>query len=144
LVTVAACLAMQLLAGSIGSVLLLSLFFALFTLESFDRLEWLALRPLVFLGTISYSLYLIHEYLGYSIINRFENHGMNANIAVLCMLVIAVATATALNKLIEIPANRAIRATYKEARNQRRFGDEAIPQTALSTTSGRDLASGPG
>jgi peptidoglycan/LPS O-acetylase OafA/YrhL len=39
----------------------------------FEKLEWLAIRPLLFIGDISYSLYLLHQYIGVSLIAIFRH-----------------------------------------------------------------------
>jgi peptidoglycan/LPS O-acetylase OafA/YrhL len=38
----------------------------------FEKLDWLAIRPLLFIGDISYSLYLLHQYIGVSLIAIFK------------------------------------------------------------------------
>jgi peptidoglycan/LPS O-acetylase OafA/YrhL len=74
-------------------------------------------RPvLVWLGTISYPLYLLHENIGWSIMRQLQSAGWNVN------LMIAVATATSLflasmvTYLVERPAMLNIRAWYKRSK----------------------------
>lgn len=66
-------------------------------------------NPLVFLGHISYSLYLLHVPIGGRIINlslRFSL-GMAAKFMVLCLaVVVSVLAAWALHRLVEFPAQR--------------------------------------
>jgi peptidoglycan/LPS O-acetylase OafA/YrhL len=40
-------------------------------------LRWLEVRPLLFLGTISYSLYLIHQNIGYVVLRACYARGFN-------------------------------------------------------------------
>lgn len=44
--------------------------FWLFWLFTTGNLRWLAIRPLVYLGNLSYALYLVHQNIGYVIINH--------------------------------------------------------------------------
>ena len=79
----------------------------IFTLFIRGRLEWLAVRPLLFIGSISYSLYLLHQYIGVSLI------AVLVRAAHLPDLLAAGTAATAcgalaysLTRWIEIPAKR--------------------------------------
>jgi len=80
--------------------------FALFALRKLDRI---AFRPMVFIGGISYSLYLIHEYIGVSLIavlrHRLQLPDLLA--AALAALVCGL-LAFAMTRLIEMPAKRAL------------------------------------
>jgi peptidoglycan/LPS O-acetylase OafA/YrhL len=64
-------------------------------------LEW---RPLVFLGTISYSLYLTHQNIGYVIIRAGYSVGLNPNVSILIATAVAVLIGTAIAFLVERPA----------------------------------------
>jgi peptidoglycan/LPS O-acetylase OafA/YrhL len=76
------------------------------------RVPWLTNRVLLFLGTISYSLYLIHATLGGVIIKRMIQSGVNINLAILAAVTASLAIATSIAFLIERPAMRAIRARF--------------------------------
>lgn len=53
-------------------------FFIIFFLYTIGKLKFLAIKPLIFLGNISYVLYLIHQNIGYIIINHlYENFSKN-------------------------------------------------------------------
>jgi peptidoglycan/LPS O-acetylase OafA/YrhL len=81
----------------------------IFALFSLRKLEWLAFRPLVFLGGISYSMYLIHEYIGVSLIVMLKR-----TLQIPDLLAAAVAAfvcgllAFAMTRLIEVPAKKAL------------------------------------
>ncbi len=49
-------------------------FFALFYALAKDWLQCLSVRPLIFIGTISYSLYLIHQNIGIAIMRELANY----------------------------------------------------------------------
>ena len=80
-----------------------------------DHLPQLRARPLVFLGTISYSLYLTHQTLGFVMIRGLEGLGLNVNIALALAALGAIAIATVLTRTVEQPAMRWIRSRYRES-----------------------------
>jgi peptidoglycan/LPS O-acetylase OafA/YrhL len=102
---------------------IMTVVFAVFALCVSGRGRWLASRPCIFLGTISYSLYLIHGTLGFRL--QLLNHALGlpplANLVV--ALAVTVSAAAAVTYLVERPANRAIRAFYRRATSARRFAE---------------------
>ena len=75
-------------------------------------LRWLAVPPLLFLGRISYCLYLIHASLGMILARELAKRGMPANISLLCAVAAAVTGAWLLHVGVERPAGNAIRRWY--------------------------------
>nr|WP_221230992.1 acyltransferase [Sphingobium subterraneum] len=77
-------------------------------------LRWLCWRPLLWVGGISYSLYLVHQHIGFIIMLNGDRLGIDPWIS----YVVAVATAFALgaliNRTIEKPAARWVLARWKE------------------------------
>jgi peptidoglycan/LPS O-acetylase OafA/YrhL len=69
----------------------------------------LAARPLVFLGTISYSLYLIHQNVGYVVLLELEAAGISPNLAVMAAGALALAAAALLTRAVEQPTMNAVR-----------------------------------
>jgi len=65
------------------------------------RLPFLEARPLVFLGKISYSLYLLHMNLGYGIQRWLLQHGVNRNLAIGICVVESVVLAWAMWAAVE-------------------------------------------
>ena len=80
---------------------------AAFILFLRGRLEWLAVRPLVFLGSVSYSFYLLHQYIGVTLIGHLTDYlpDMPAMFmaAAVCVLLAYLST-----RFVEIPAKDAI------------------------------------
>lgn len=68
-------------------------FFFMFYLNSFNRLKFISLKPLIFLGHISYALYLIHQNFGYVILNKlyayYGSHQILILIPIICSIIIA-------------------------------------------------------
>jgi peptidoglycan/LPS O-acetylase OafA/YrhL len=86
----------------------------LFTLLLRGRLGFLRLRPLVFLGTISYSLYLVHQKIGHTVMAKMIDDGLDPAAAVLAATLVSLGLATALTFLVERPALTAIRDWYRK------------------------------
>jgi peptidoglycan/LPS O-acetylase OafA/YrhL len=77
------------------------------------RLPWLSHPVLVWLGAISYPLYLLHENIGWAVQLQLLRLGVNTDVTVLVALAVALALASALHRWVEQPALRAIRARYR-------------------------------
>jgi peptidoglycan/LPS O-acetylase OafA/YrhL len=84
--------------------------FALFVL---NRLSFLNARFFVFLGGISYSLYLIHQAIGFSVIYRLEHAGVSSLVACLFATSISIGLAILLSYGVEKPAMRWIRTEWQ-------------------------------
>jgi peptidoglycan/LPS O-acetylase OafA/YrhL len=119
---------LSMIAGAIGLSFLVEgwltgfvhLGFALLVgLAIFGYIPVLRSRPMVFLGAISYSLYLTHQYAGYVLINKLEAAGVNANIAIPITIAVAIAFAAGLRKTVEQPSLRVIRNRYNAFKNTR-------------------------
>jgi peptidoglycan/LPS O-acetylase OafA/YrhL len=115
---IAACLATQFLISGLETALTITAFFALFYLLVWDRLAFLKARPLVFLGTISYPLYLIHQNIGYALLRALLGQGLEVHLSIALALAAAVLVATLITFTVERPALSAIRGRYKRARAQ--------------------------
>lgn len=72
-------------------------------------------RLFVWLGAISYPLYLLHENIGWSIQLQLLALGLELNSAILFTLIFSLALATALTRWVEQPAMRWIRNRYRAA-----------------------------
>ena len=96
---------------------------AVFWLFVTGRLRWLRAAPLAYLGTISYSLYLLHQAIGFVLINRMERNGIAPLAAVVIAICAIFVLATALTYLVERPALRWIRSAWRQ-----RTGPRASPR----------------
>jgi peptidoglycan/LPS O-acetylase OafA/YrhL len=109
----AACLALQAVAGGWEAAAVVAMFFGLFYLFVGGKLAWIAVRPMVYLGTISYSLYLIHASIGNAFIPRLPGLWRWPALAMAVPLLISLAAAAAITHGVEQPALRVIRNLYK-------------------------------
>lgn len=96
------------------------LFFALMFAVVKGRARFLANRPLVFLGTISYALYLTHQFLGYAVIRYFDAAGLSLWVAIGVSSTLSVTLAALVTGYIEKPATRWLRNCYFDWRTTRR------------------------
>jgi peptidoglycan/LPS O-acetylase OafA/YrhL len=87
--------------------------FMMFGLLTTRKLSFLANRPLLFLGAISYSLYVVHQNIGYLIIRHATEIGIPTNAAILVAIISVIALATLITYRIERPAQRWIRGLFK-------------------------------
>ena len=75
--------------------------------------RWIALPPLVFLGRISYPLYLVHVVLGFQVIRFGVEHGWSTAGGVAAAAVASLVVAALLHYLVEIPGERWSRMAFK-------------------------------
>jgi peptidoglycan/LPS O-acetylase OafA/YrhL len=84
--------------------------YALFILLQAGRLGFLNRPPLLFLGTISYPLYLLHENIGFIVIRQLYAWQLDHTLTlILVPLALSIALATAVHFVVEVPAQRAVR-----------------------------------
>jgi peptidoglycan/LPS O-acetylase OafA/YrhL len=89
--------------------------------------------PLVWLGTISYSLYLLHQNIGHVLIAALERRGAPPLLAITIAIVVAVALAAAVSYAVERPALHAVRRLW--SRVSRRGGSPLPPSPRASRSS---------
>lgn len=94
---------------------------AIFALFVAGKLRWLRAVPFVFLGVISYSLYLLHQAIGFAVIHRLEAAGVPSFAAVVATALMMLALAAALTYGVERPAMRGIRQWWARSRRADAF-----------------------
>lgn len=99
--------------GGKTGLILTTLFFMTFYLFAYDRLRFIVWSPLVFLGTISYALYLVHQNAGLAVILQLNQLGINPNLSVLITIALAIGVAAAITFGVERPAIKWIRGRKK-------------------------------
>lgn len=95
------------------AVLAIALGYAVF-LAANNRARVLRYGILVWLGSISYPLYLLHENIGWSLQLRFAAWGIPADARALAAVAASLAIAAMLTRWIEQPAMRWIRSAYRK------------------------------
>jgi peptidoglycan/LPS O-acetylase OafA/YrhL len=83
--------------------------FAVFALAVAGRLNWLANGPLLWLGGLSYSLYLVHQNIGYGVISWSYHTGLPGWLGVCLALGIVLLLTCLIHYSIEKPALRQFR-----------------------------------
>lgn len=91
------------------------------------HLRFLSLRPLVWLGGISYSFYLIHQHVGFVVMLEFARAGYSPWIGFAAAFLVALTLGTAINRLVERPAGEAIIGWWKRRRETRLVPVDAAP-----------------
>lgn len=72
---------------------------------------------LIYLGRISYSLYLIHTSIGYFLLRESQKIGIPDFLAVLLAIATAIVIAHFMNILIEVPGQRLLRASFRRVQS---------------------------
>lgn len=88
-------------------------------LMSHRDLPLLTSSLLVFLGNISYPLYLLHENIGFVVLRYLYGLAVPPNVAILLAIAVALAMATVVTYTVERPAMRFIRERWRAKRPTR-------------------------
>jgi peptidoglycan/LPS O-acetylase OafA/YrhL len=104
------------------------LFCAVFAMAITGRLTFLRKPFVVWLGVISYPLYLLHQMVGYRVIRLGDELDLSRFLIVPVAILVSVAAAALVNKTVEKPALRAIRGWYD--RTAKRRPDLVVVETA--------------
>jgi peptidoglycan/LPS O-acetylase OafA/YrhL len=97
-------------------VLMIGTFCALIWLIADSGGRFLDFKPLVFLGEISYCLYLIHQIVGFALIRTFLRWGLGTNETILLTISLMMGVAFCLRNFAEQPAERWIKRLSKPTR----------------------------
>ncbi len=83
------------------------------------HLRFLSVRPLIWLGGISYSFYLIHQHVGFVVMLEFAKAGYSPWLGFAAAFTVALTLGTVINRVVERPAGEAIIAWWKRRRDAR-------------------------
>ena len=99
--------------------ILIFLFYVIFFLSVTGRLALLRTRALVFLGSISYSLYLLHQNIGYVVLNGNYKLGIDPVLSVTITIFITILLASLSFAYVEKPMLKLIRKRYEDSKIMR-------------------------
>jgi peptidoglycan/LPS O-acetylase OafA/YrhL len=88
-------------------------FYLIFPLAIFGKIKLLNQKILVWLGTISYSLYLVHQNIGYGIIQKCYSMNIPASVSITSSIIVSLAIAHLLTMYVEKPSMRKLRSLTK-------------------------------
>jgi peptidoglycan/LPS O-acetylase OafA/YrhL len=80
----------------------LAVFFVLMGLIATGRLSWIRGEWTLALGAVTYPLYLIHQDIGYAVLNRLDSH-VDAHILLVTLILAMIATAWLIQRFVEKP-----------------------------------------
>jgi len=98
-------------------VVLIVFFITVLWLVAHSGGRFLDIRPLVFLGEISYSLYLIHQTVGFALIRIFLRAGFWTDAAICLTVLLMIGLAFCLRLWVEKPAERWIK-NFRKAKSR--------------------------
>jgi peptidoglycan/LPS O-acetylase OafA/YrhL len=98
--------------GMQGFVSILAIF-GLVGIAVSGRAQLLCARPLIWLGTISYTLYLTHQMIGFTIIRGLASYNIPSVVVIPTTILIMLSIAWVITYLIEQPLMRYIRGKYR-------------------------------
>ena len=84
-------------------------FFGLFYLNAFNALKFIAIKPLIFLGNISYALYLVHQNLGYILLNELYAYFGRHQILIFIPIALSIVVAYFITEYLEKPIGKKLR-----------------------------------
>ena len=89
-------------------------FIAVFYLILNNKMQWLKSDTLVYLGALSFPLYLIHQNIGYVIIQKLESMGFVHEVFLVVPLGLSLVLAHMILHYVEKPSHNALFKLYKE------------------------------
>jgi peptidoglycan/LPS O-acetylase OafA/YrhL len=96
-----------------GLAVLAAVFYAVLFGAARGRWTWLQHPVLLWLGAISYTLYLLHENIGWAVLRRLEAWGVEVHLAIALTMALSMGLAHGLTLLVEQPGMRWIRDRYR-------------------------------
>ena len=95
------------------------LIIGLVTASAYGKVPPLRFKPLVYVSTISYALYLCHNNLGSIMMHRFDHNGVPPIICLALVLVFSFALAIIITKKIEEPMTNRLRSAWETYRSKK-------------------------
>jgi peptidoglycan/LPS O-acetylase OafA/YrhL len=105
-----------------------ALIIGLVTLSAYGKVPVLRFKPLVYVSTISYAIYLCHNNLGCAMIHRFDQIGIPPQLCFLFGMVFSFAVAIVVTHRVEQPMTNSLRGVWS------RYRVGAKPKSDVSTS----------
>lgn len=90
-----------------------TLLFGMIVLGSYGKIPALRWRPLIYISSISYTLYLFHNNIGSCCINQLQAFGFEAHVSIVLATGLMIALGSATTMWFEAPITRWLRTKYK-------------------------------
>jgi peptidoglycan/LPS O-acetylase OafA/YrhL len=107
------CLLIYKLDHSLAETCILGSYVLMFELITREKMKFIRNKILIFFGIISYSLYLIHQNIGYVIIRAGYYFDINPNTSIFFAVLISTALASGVTFFIEQPLMKFLKEKYK-------------------------------
>ena len=107
------------IAGTRGDLITFCLVTVIFIELVAGRLGFLDRKLLLWLGALSYPIYLVHQFMGYAILARLGAIGVPAWLALLVAIAAALGVAQLIHSFVERPAHKTIPAAWRKWRESR-------------------------
>jgi peptidoglycan/LPS O-acetylase OafA/YrhL len=129
--SIAAVVALYLPEG-LPHMLVVMSFFGVFYLGLMGKLEFLTNKVLLFLGSISYALYLIHQFIGYVIINQIKEYFGDSILVIVPPLAISLLGAYLVTTYVEKPAVNKLKKWYKQRHGRPLPAEKQVPVSGFA------------
>ncbi len=96
-----------------GAIPLAMIVLSIFAAVIFLRPAFMSSRVLLFLGAISYPLYLIHQNIGYCIIKSSYELGFSGYVGVVVAIAVAILLGWLIHRFVELPSGKFLRSVYR-------------------------------
>lgn len=104
-----------------------ALIIGLVTLCAYGKVPPLRLKPLVYISTISYALYLCHNNLGCALIRRFDEAGLPPVACFAIAIAFSFSVAIIITHRIEQPITNGLKKLWTQYRTRSRYESTAAP-----------------
>lgn len=112
-----------------------ALIIGLITMSAYGKLPIIRFKPLIYVSTISYAIYLCHNNLGCALIHRLDQLGIPPQLCFLIGVVFSFAVASAVTHWIEQPITERLRGRWSRYRERMRTAkDVGRPEQALRSS----------
>ncbi len=96
-----------------------ALLFGLLAFAAWGKIPPLRWKPLVYISSISYTLYLFHNNIGSCCINQLQNFGLEPHLSILIATGLMIALGAATTMWFEAPITSFLRSKYKDYKSGR-------------------------